>query len=242
MTPIEILCLGSGSSGNCYLLGKNKEYVMVECGFTFKTIVSKLNDYDIELDQIKALVVSHSHKDHAQSINEFRSLGIPLFAPFVEDLGIDINKPFTLTNWLKVRAFSVNHDVPCYGFIFRTDEKESLLFVTDTRYIESNYFNYKYTYIMIECNHVRKQLEAIMDKALLEGNESKVFKFKRQASYHLSLAGVKKTLSSMDLSETKAIFLLHLSKECCNDDLIKKEIAAKYNKPTFVCYREGRIN
>ena len=95
---------------------------------------------------------------------------------------------------------------------------------------------------MIECNHVRKQLEAIMDKALLEGNQSKVFKFKRQASYHLSLAGVKKILNSMKLSQTRAIFLMHLSKECCNDDLIKKEIRKKYGIPTYVCYRQGGID
>ena len=95
---------------------------------------------------------------------------------------------------------------------------------------------------MIECNHIRKQLEAIKDKALLERNAQKVFKFKRQANYHLSLAGVKKTLNQMDLTKTKAIFLMHLSKECCNDDLVKKEVAAKYGKPTFVCYRNGGIN
>lgn len=242
MNEIEILCLGSGSSGNCYLLGYGDEYIMVECGLPYKTIVSKLADYDIRIDQIKALVVSHSHKDHALALTDFICLDIPIFAPFVASNDKGIDKPLNLTQWAKVRAFEVKHDVPCFAFIFLFENNESLLFVTDTRYIESQYFKYKYTYIMIECNHIRKQLEAIMDAALLEGNESKVFKFKRQASYHLSLAGVKKTLNAMDLSQTKAIFLMHLSKECCNDDLIKKEVAAKYKKPTFVCYREGRIN
>ena len=239
---MEILCLGSGSSGNCYLLGHDGEYVMVECGLPFKTIIKKLSDQDIALDQIKALVVSHSHKDHAQSINDFESLGVPIFAPYREEIEVELNKPFTLTKWLRVRAFRVKHDVGCYAFIFLNIEKESLLFVTDTRYLESPYFKYKYTYIMIECNHVRKQLEAIMDKALLDGDQAKVFKFKRQASYHLSLAGVKKILRDMDLSATKGIFLIHLSKDCCNDDVIKKEIKSVFKKPTFVCYRNGGIN
>ena len=239
---MEILCLGSGSSGNCYLLGHDGEYVMVECGLPFKTIVKKLADQDITLDQIKAVVISHSHKDHALSQPDFERLGVRVFAPYREDIEINLIKPISLTKWLQVRAFHLQHDVPCYGFIFLNMQKESVLFVTDTRYIESPYFNYKYTYIMIECNHIRKQLEAIMDKALMEGNESKVFKFKRQASYHLSLAGVKKILKSMDLSETKGIFLMHLSKDCCNDDAIKKEIKAVFKKPTFVCYRNGGIN
>lgn len=242
MNDITILCLGSGSSGNCYLLGKGNEYIMVECGLPFKTIVSKLSDQNILLNQIKACVISHSHKDHSLSMEDIEALKIPVFAPFVADSPLGIDKPLKLTEWAKVRAFTVDHDVDCYGFAFLTSDKESILFVTDTRYLESPYFKYKYNYIMIECNHIRKQLEAIMDKALLEGNAGKVFKFKRQASYHLSLAGVKKILNSMDLSQTKAILLMHLSKDCCNDDLIKKEIAAKYQKPTFVCYRQGGIN
>ena len=242
MEELKFVCLGSGSSGNCYLLGKEDEYVMIECGLPFKTIVTKLADQGIDIEQIKALCVSHSHKDHALALQEFDSLGIPLFAPFREEFELDLNKPFKLTEWLKVRAFKVEHDVPCYAFIFLTEEKESVLFMTDTRFIESKFFNFKYTYLMIECNHIRKQLEAIMDKALLDGDQGRVFKFKRQASYHLSLAGLKKTLNAMDLSQTKAIFLIHLSKECCNDALIKKEVAAKYGIPTFVCYRNGGIN
>lgn len=242
MEELKFVCLGSGSSGNCYLLGKGDEYIMVECGLPYKNIVGKLCEHNIEIDQIKALVVSHSHKDHALALEDIKALDIPIFAPFVAPCNVGIDKPLKLTNWAKVRAFRVEHDVPCYGFVFLTSDKESVLFVTDTRYIESPYFKYKYNYIMLECNHVRKQLEAIMDKALLEGNESKVFKFKRQASYHLSLAGVKKILNSMNLINTKAIFLMHLSKECCNDDLIKKEVAAKYKKPTFVCYRQGGID
>lgn len=244
---IKILCLGSGSSGNCYLLGKGDEYIMLECGLPYKTIVKKMAEFDIAVEQIKAVVVSHCHTDHALSIDEFSWLDIPIYAPYREENPAGIDKALDLTSWAKVRAFKVNHDVDCYGFAFLFLQNEgksadSLLFMTDTRYIEHPFFKYRYTYIMIECNHIRKQLEAIMDKALLEGNAQKVFKFKRQANFHLSLAGVKKTLNQMRLSQVKAIFLMHLSKECCNDDLVKKEIYDKYKIPTFVCYRNGGIN
>lgn len=241
MEKLEIICLGSGSSGNCYLLGKAGEYVMVECGLPFRNIASKLAAYDIPFSQIKSICVSHSHKDHSLALQEFQTLEIPTFVPYLEEKD-ESELKFQASSWLKVRAFRVQHDVPCYAFIFLTSDNESVLFMTDTRYIESNYFNYRYTYIMIECNHIRKQLEAIMDKALLEGNQTKVFKFKRQANYHLSLAGVKKILRNMDLSKTEGIFLMHLSKECCNDDAIKKEIKNVFKKPTFVCYRNGGIN
>lgn len=54
---LEFLCLGSGSSGNCYLLGRGNEYVMIECGLPYRTIVSKMADHNITIDNIKALVV-----------------------------------------------------------------------------------------------------------------------------------------------------------------------------------------
>ena len=87
MDELTILCLGSGSTGNCYLLGKGDEYIMVECGFPYKTIVSKLCDYDITIDQIKAVVVSHSHKDHAFAVEDFKCLDIPVFTPFAAPNG-----------------------------------------------------------------------------------------------------------------------------------------------------------
>lgn len=239
---LQIICLGSGSSGNCYLLGKGDEFIMVECGLPFKTIIKRMASYDIGLEQIKAVCISHCHKDHALEIDTFKNLNLPVFAPYIDD--VPIEKPVRLTDWMQVFAFKVFHDVPCYAFIFYTSDNESLLFATDTRHLDSIYLDkrFKYNYIMIECNHIRKQLEAIMDKALMEGDEGRVFKFKRQASFHLSLYGVKKTLRSMDLSETKAIFLLHLSKDCCNDALVKNEVEYATKIKTFVCYSEGRIN
>lgn len=242
MDELKIICLGSGSSGNCYLLGKGDEYIMVECGLPYKTIIKRMAAYDIAIDQVKALCVSHCHKDHALEIATFDSLGIPVLAPYIADQ--PLKKPVKLTEWIQAFAFKVYHDVPCYAFIFYTSDKESLLFATDTRHLESEFLDkkYKYNYIMIECNHIRKQLETIMDKALLEGDEGRVFKFKRQASFHMSLYGVKKVLRGMDLSETKAIFLLHLSKDCCNDALVKNEVEYATKIKTFVCYAEGRIN
>ena len=146
MEELKILCLGSGSTGNCYLLGKGDEYIMVECGLEYKTIISKLDDYNIGIDQIKACVVSHSHKDHSLSIEDLEALEIPIFAPYKAPEVEFATKPIELTKWAKVRAFKVSHDVDCYGFAFLTSDKESILFVTDTRYIESLYFKYKYNY------------------------------------------------------------------------------------------------
>ena len=90
--------------------------------------------------------------------------------------------------------------------------------------------------------HLEKNVEAIMQRMLDEGKANELYKYKRQASYHLGLYSTKKLLKDINLKNTKAIFLMHLSKECCNDTIIREEIKSVFKIPTFICYAEGRIN
>ena len=251
--PIEYICLGSGSSGNAYVFKKDDECVLVECGFEFKILVQKLITAGINAASIKSVIVTHKHGDHAKSIHKFISYGVQVYAPKsaldpVEQIKDNVHiiqddSYFTLASWLKVYCFSVDHDVEAYGFAFwDTTNNESTLFVNDTRMFDLKIKDISFNYIFLECNHVRKQVEAMLNDALLKGNQGEVFKFKRQATYHMSLAACKKFLRLMDLSDTRAIFLMHLSKEVCNDAVVKAEIKSVFGKPTFVCYGNGGIS
>ena len=254
MESIEFICLGSGSSGNAYIFKKGQECVLVECGFDYPKIVSKMINANIDPESIKAVIITHKHSDHSKSLEQFILKGVKVYAPASaikeqytswDNVNIvsESNNKFVMTKWLKVLCFPVIHDVEAYGYAFLdTETKESTLFITDTKYFEFPLKQVMFDYIFIETNHIRKQLEAILQKRLDDGNEHDVFKFKRQASYHLGLYSTKKLLNDMNLKRTKAIFLIHLSKECCNDTIIREEIKSVYKIPTFVCYAEGRIN
>ena len=61
---INIYCLGSGSSGNCYAFVKNGEVVLVECGLEYQVICQKLIEHGILPSQIKSVICTHAHKDH----------------------------------------------------------------------------------------------------------------------------------------------------------------------------------
>lgn len=249
---IEFICLGSGSTGNCYIFRKNNECVMVECGLPIKKLTTKLLEYGISLNSIVSVVVSHRHSDHSECIKSLVNLGIECYVPasLWEDSSIHNLHNFTsnsrlkLATWLSCYCFPTVHDVESYGFIFLDKEtKETILFMTDTKSFEFPFVSIPLNYIFIECNHIRKQLEVVMDRALLAGKQGDVFKYKRQAAYHLSLAGVKKFLNSLEhLDAVKSVFLIHLSREVCNDALVKDEIRSVYKIPTFVCYRDGGIN
>lgn len=253
MEQIEFICLGSSSSGNAYVFKKNNESVLVECGFEWKDLVRKLSLNNVELKSIKAVIVTHEHSDHCKSLPNLIGMGIPCFIPnspkFAIYIGVKDNvyfleedKRFDLTSWLSVIPFPVCHDVISYGFVFcDTETKETILFINDTKMFDFKYKNYSVKYIFVECNHVRKQLEAMMQKALDDGNESRVYKLKRQSAYHMSLLACKKFLRHQDLKKTDGIFLMHLSSECAQPEVMKAEIQETFGIKTFVCCKNGGI-
>ena len=50
--------LGTGSSGNCYLIQDEKECLVVETGLPFKEVKKAL---DFDIGKIQGVVISHKH-------------------------------------------------------------------------------------------------------------------------------------------------------------------------------------
>lgn len=221
---------------------------MVECGIEYKKLLSGLVANGISLSDIKACVITHEHKDHCKSLNDLLNVGIPCYAPqslnynnsdYFYTIGPDSR--YKVCDWLKLIAFPVAHDVEAYGYVFYdTESKESILFINDTKCFDFPLKEYSFNYIFIECNHIRQQLEVVMQRAMDNGQD--YYKYKRQCASHMSLAGCKLFLSKLNLKSTKGIFLMHLSSEISNDIIIKTEISNTFNIPTYVCYKKGGIN
>ena len=51
-------CVGSGSSGNCYVLTCNNEKLILDCGLPIKVIKQGL---DFDLGGIQGVLISHAH-------------------------------------------------------------------------------------------------------------------------------------------------------------------------------------
>lgn len=54
----QIKCLGSGSSGNCWILDNNGEMLLLDAGLNSKTIKRGI---DFNLMGVKGVCVTHSH-------------------------------------------------------------------------------------------------------------------------------------------------------------------------------------
>lgn len=245
---MEFYCLGSGSSGNAYIFvsGKNENKILIECGFEYRKLCAKILDAGFQVSDINAVVCTHNHKDHCESIDSWLDRNTPVIAP--EDcykreedkkqLSIKAGMKVDLTENIRILAFDVAHDCSALGYIiYDKKTKEKALFINDTYYFEFIFKKYDFDYIFIECNHLRQKLNAIRQKALELGKP--VAKYDRQERYHMSLAALKKFLNGMNLKKTKAIYLMHMSEECCDREICEDVIKAKYGIETYSCLSNG---
>ena len=76
---MNLKCLGSGSSGNCYLLSTETETIVLDCGLPIREIKKGL-DWDIS--KVVGVLCTHIHSDHSKSVKDFENMGIPVFKPF----------------------------------------------------------------------------------------------------------------------------------------------------------------
>ncbi len=72
--------LASGSSGNCQLIKSNCTTLLLDAGLTGKYISQALGHYDITLDTVDGIVVTHEHSDHIAGLGVVhRMANLPLY-------------------------------------------------------------------------------------------------------------------------------------------------------------------
>ena len=139
---MRLKCLGSSSDGNCYLLTSDSgETLIIDCGIQIKEIKKGLG---WNIKDVVGVLCTHRHKDHSKSLNDFKSIGIPILAPYLGDSCKSMNmgeftvKPFDLTtidgNWTHTDA----NGTPCpiFGFLITHQEMGRLLYITDCEVIK----------------------------------------------------------------------------------------------------------
>lgn len=225
---MKLITIASGSKGNCYLLETDSGSLLLEAGIPWKKILKGLN-YD--LSNVLACLVSHEHQDHSKAINDVLKAGIDVYtskgtaeALNVKHYRLNTVKSkdqFQIGDFL-VLPFNTEHDAAePLGFLIKY-QNNKLLFATDTFYLRYKFLGL--THIAIECNYVRSVMEDMLDQGLVDIN-----RVARTMKSHMSLEHLIDFLKANDLNNVQELYLLHLSDDNSNIDIIKNEVRKVYN-------------
>ena len=65
---IEVISIGSSSSGNSYIIKAGGKNLLLDVGLTAKKITGALTDFDIAPEDVDAVLLTHEHTDHVKSV------------------------------------------------------------------------------------------------------------------------------------------------------------------------------
>lgn len=222
---MKLKCLGSGSSGNCYLLtADNGETLLLDAGLTIMDIKRGLN-WNVKC--VVGAICTHAHKDHSLSVSDLEHMGIPVFKPYesLEPMEIGFTggqiMAFDLTTldgkWTHTNADGT--ECPCYGFLITHPEIGKLLYITDTEFCKWRFADVNH--ILISCNYQKKYID---DENVAKRNH--VFRG------HMELGTVKDFVMANKTDSLQNVILCHLSR----DNAVPSECVAEVKKIAPMAY------
>lgn len=61
---LHFISMGSGSSGNCYLLYTDSDALLIDAGIGVRALKKHLRDYGLSVSRINNILITHDHADH----------------------------------------------------------------------------------------------------------------------------------------------------------------------------------
>lgn len=225
---MRVCVIASGSKGNCCYIETKQTKILIDIGLNALTTERKLKEKNIDPDEIEAILITHTHKDHVEGLRVFNKKHKAI-AYLTEVMYKELNQE--LKNYkfindeleikdLKITAIKTSHDAEDSNGYIIENNKSSLVYITDTGYI--NIKNHKKlknkTMYILESNH---------DIEMLMNNPNYPYHLKQRIlgdKGHLSNKDSAYYLKKFIGENTKYIILAHLSEHNNTDELALKTL------------------
>ncbi len=230
---MKVCVLSSGSKGNTTYIETAETKILLDCGNNFKYISRELEEINVNIKDIDAIFITHTHSDHIKGL-PVTAKNIKATVYMTEKMYPYLNNvpsyEFITTDKINLKDITIetiktSHDAEdSLGYIVNNDKK-SVVYLTDTGYINRKYYpilSNRELYIF-ESNH---------DVEMLENGKYPFQLRKRILSDkgHLSNYDSAKYLSTFIGTKTKWIILAHLSEENNTEELALTTLQKRLQK------------
>lgn len=226
---MKVQIIASGSKANCAIVLCGKVNFIIDAGISYISLKRSLEENSISFEDFTGILITHNHSDHIKglkSIIKHTKIKLYLTQKIYESVSdivpeercIFIEDIFEKEG-VNIELIHTSHDAPAsVGYII-TYKGKSLVYVTDTGYINRKYLTkmvHKDIYIM-ESNH-----DEVM---LMDGPYPRFLKDRIISdSGHLSNKTTSKYLQKLVGPNTQYIVLAHLSETNNTKELALKEL------------------
>lgn len=230
---MKVCVLSSGSKGNTTYIETNQAKILIDAGNSSKYILEKLTSLNINPSDLDAILITHIHVDHVKGLPVLLKRINPCvymtekmypYLDYIENYHLIDTETFDIKD-IHVEVIHTSHDTEdSLGYIINNEDK-SLVYITDTGYINRKYFDLlsnRNLYIM-ESNHDVEMLN----------NGKYPFELRQRIlsdKGHLSNYDSAKYLAKFIGDKTKYILLAHLSEENNTEELAYKTLTDRLNK------------
>ena len=215
---MKLCVLASGSKGNSTYIESSQSKILIDIGMSCLYIEKSLDSIDVRPREIQGILITHTHSDHINGLRVFlkkyhttlyitEKIYKELSAQMEIENYVLIDKEFSLGN-INIEVIKTSHDAEdSNGYIIH-DESSSLVYITDTGYINRKYHEKlsNKNYYVIESNH---DVELLM-------NGSYPYHLKQRIlgdRGHLSNKSCADYMAKFIGDNTKGVTLIHLSEE-----------------------------
>jgi phosphoribosyl 1,2-cyclic phosphodiesterase len=234
---LGVTALGSGSSGNSFVIHSAGGNILIDAGFSRKELIRRMKEVNVEPESIRAVLLSHEHDDHVKGCRVFcDQFQIPLCASFetlkylqrkdTEGKGKFLRLPKNIRQFqpgskfeicgMTILPFTVQHDaIDPVGFVI-SGKNTSIGFASDLGAV-----NALAKIRLSGCDILI--LESNYDLDMLRRSDRQIHLKKRIAGPHghLNNLDAVAALDELLTERTKVLMLVHASSECNDYSLVR---------------------